>query len=73
MQASLFDGSYRLDRMARFQPVTTSAALSDGTLTTTLLPDTLTDCGAGLNAPVTLTPEPAIVIAVEVSEGAVRT
>ena len=49
------------------------AALSAGMLTTTLLPETLTDCGLGLNDPLALTPEPAILMAVDESDGAVRT
>src|SRR5215472_8288289 len=42
-------------------------------LTTTLVPVTLTDFGDGVNFPLALTPEPAMVIAVEESDDAVRT
>ena len=49
-----------------------SAALPAGTPITALLPVTLIDTGDGLNAPLALIPEPAIVISVDVSDGAVR-
>src|SRR5205807_540091 len=53
--------------------VTTSAALSAGTLITTVEPVTRTRCGAGWNDPRTLTAEPAIVMALDASDGAVMT
>ena len=49
-----------------------SAALSAGTLIATLLPEMGIDLGDGLNPPLALTLEPAIVIAVDVSDEAVR-
>src|SRR5947209_9256479 len=55
------------------QPVTTSAALSAGTVTVTFREPTGTGVGAGLNAPLALTGEPAIVTALADSDGAVST